>query len=158
MKAWLTAALAVAMLAGAGAVATAGGQPITGGLLGSGVITHGRATVHFSGANGVVMEWAKVAPGGSFGWHYHRRPVAVVVTAGTLTLYDGSDPACKAHAFSAGHGFVEPAGHVHVARNEGKKTVSLYALYLGVPARWRRNPTPLDVNVEAPGNCPAGVG
>lgn len=157
MKTWFAIALGLAALAGAGAVATAGGQPISGGLLGTGVLTSGSAAVQLSTTSGVVMEWAKVAPGASFGWHFHRRPVAVAVTAGTLTLYDGNDPACTARRFSAGQGFVEPANDVHVARNEGSKPVSLDVVYLGVPGNWRKNPTPLDVYVKSPGNCPASI-
>lgn len=157
MKTWFGIAFAVVVLAGGGAIATAGGPPISGGLLGTGVLTHGNATVQLSGTNGIVMEWAKVAPGASFGWHFHRRPVVVVVTAGTLTLYDGSDPACTARRYSAGQGFVEPGNHVHVARNEGTKPVSLDVVYLGVPGTWRKNPTPLDVYVKSPGNCPASI-
>jgi quercetin dioxygenase-like cupin family protein len=157
MKSWSAVALALAALTGAVAVATAGGRPISGGLLGTGVLTRGSATVQLSSTNGVVMEWAKLAPGASFGWHFHRRPVAVAVTAGTLTLYDGSDPTCTPRRFSAGEGFVEPANHVHVARNEGEKPVSLTVVYLGVPGDWRKNPTPLDAYVKSPGNCPADV-
>jgi oxalate decarboxylase/phosphoglucose isomerase-like protein (cupin superfamily) len=84
-------------------------------------------------------------------------PVAVAVSGGTLTLYDSKDPSCTATRYSAGQGFIEPANHIHIARNEGTKTVSLYAIYLGVPGQWRKNPTPLDAYVKAPGNCPASV-
>lgn len=157
MKTYLATAFAVALLAGTASFATAGAPPINGGLLGSGVLTSKTATVQLSGANGFVMEWATVAPGASFGWHFHRRPVAVAVTEGTLTLYDSADPTCSAHRYSAGQGFIEPANHVHVARNEGATTVKIYAVYLGVPANWRKNPTPLDAYVKSPGNCPADI-
>jgi quercetin dioxygenase-like cupin family protein len=157
MKACLAIVAAAMLLATGATLAPAADQPISGGLLGTGVLTTGHATVPLSGTNGFVMEWAKVAPGASFGWHFHQRPVAVVVTAGTLTLYDGSDPTCSPARYSVGQGFVEPAHHVHVARNEGTKPVSLTVVYLGVPGNWRKNPTPLDVYVKSPGNCPASV-
>ena len=32
-----------------------------------------------------------------------------------------------------GQSFVEPANHVHLARNDGTKPATVYALYLGVP-------------------------
>jgi quercetin dioxygenase-like cupin family protein len=157
MKTRLAIALAVVPLATGVSLALAGSPPITGGLVGTGVLTHKQVAVHLSGSNGFVMEWARLAPGASFGWHLHLRPVAVVVTAGTLTLYDSSDPSCKASAYSAGQGFIEPANHVHGARNEGSKPASIYAIYLGVPAAWRKNPTPLDRSVKSPGNCPANI-
>jgi quercetin dioxygenase-like cupin family protein len=157
MKRLLALAVAVAALGIGAALAAAGGPPISGGVVGSGVLTSRTTSVEFSQSKGFLMEWAKVPPGQTFGWHFHREPVAVAVTTGTLTLYDGSDPGCRASRFSAGQGFVEPANHVHIARNEGTKTVSLYAIYLGVPGEWRKNPTPLDAFVKAPGNCPASV-
>jgi len=79
----------------------------------------------------VIIVRVKVAPGGSFGWHSHRSAVAVVVMSGTLTLYDSNG--CSAKTFGRGQGFVEPANHVHLARNEGSAPVLLYATYLGSP-------------------------
>jgi quercetin dioxygenase-like cupin family protein len=157
MKSRVALVLAVAVLAGGASFAFAAGPSITGGVVASGVLTDKNTTVSLSRTSGFVMEWAKVPPGASFGWHFHRRPVAVAITAGTLTLYDATDPSCKASRFSAGQGFVEPADHVHVARNEGTKPVSLYAIYLGVPGTWRKNPTPLDAYVKSPRNCPADI-
>jgi quercetin dioxygenase-like cupin family protein len=157
MKRLLVLAVASAVLGVGAALASAGGQPISGGLVGSGVLTYTTASVELSQSKGFVMEWAKVPPGQSFGWHLHREPVAVAISVGTLTLYDAKDPNCAATRYSAGQGFVEPANHIHIARNEGTKTVSLYAIYLGVPGQWRKNPTPLDAYVKAPGNCPASV-
>lgn len=157
MKRLLVLAVAAAALGIGVALAAAGGQPISGGVVGGGVLTYKTASVELSQTKGFLMEWAKVPPGQSFGWHFHRAPVAVAVTGGTLTLYDAKDPSCTASRYSAGQGFVEPADHVHIARNEGTRTVSLYAIYIGVPGQWRKNPTPLDAYVKAPGNCPASV-
>ena len=67
----------------------------------------------------VVVAQATVPPGASFGWHYHRAAVAAVIKSGTLTLYDGADRTCTPQRYSAGQGFTEHAGHVHLARNEG---------------------------------------
>ena len=92
----------------------------------------------------------KVPPGGSFGWHSHPSAVAVAVTSGTLTLYDSRYPNCGPKRFSRGQGFVEPRAHVHLARNEGTKPVTLYATYLGVPPGAQPN-----VPASAPTNCPA---
>src|SRR5690348_5331214 len=105
MKHLLALAASAAALGLGAALATAGGQPISGGLVGTGVLTFKTASVQLSQAKGFVMEWAKVPPGQSFGWHFHREPVAVAVTVGTLTLYDGSDAGCTATRYSAGQGF-----------------------------------------------------
>jgi len=151
---------ATVMLLGAGvALASSGGQtqPITGGVLGSGQLTYGTASVTLSQARGGLMEWAKFPPGTTSGWHFHRTLVVVVVTSGTLTLYDSNDASCEPRRYSAGQGFIEPQDHVHVARNEGTRTVSIYATYIGVPAASRANPTSLDAAVKNPGNCPARI-
>jgi quercetin dioxygenase-like cupin family protein len=98
----------------------------------------------------VMVVKVEVAPGASFGWHSHPSAVAVAIAAGTLTLYDSSDPNCSPKRYSRGQGFVEPANHVHLARNEGMTPVTLYATYLGVP----RGASP---NVPAHGPmCAAG--
>src|SRR5262245_65228995 len=62
------------------------------------------------------------APGGSSGWHTHPGPSLITVTAGTVTVYDGDDPSCTPHVYSATgtNGFVDVGGgDVHLIRNEG---------------------------------------
>jgi quercetin dioxygenase-like cupin family protein len=151
-----------ALAATATAVALgAGPSPsITGGLLGTGaLIVPSSTTVHLSRSDGFVMESANLPPGATLGWHSHRTPVVVAITAGTLTLYDSSGSKCTPHRYGPEQGFVEPAHHVHMARNEGTTSVSLYATYIGVPARLRANPNNLDVNNQKrPSKCPASVG
>ncbi len=80
-----------------------------------------------------ILESYRLAPGGSFGWHVHGAPVAVVVASGTLTVFDPTVGNCKPFRVSRGMSFVEPANHIHLARNEGKTPALVYALYLGVP-------------------------
>jgi len=84
-----------------------------------------------------VVEF-RVIPGGHFGWHTHPGPVFVMVTAGTLTLYEADDPTTGVD-YAAGTGFVDPGGgHVHDARNEGNTDVKLVAFFLtpqGTPIR-----------------------
>src|SRR6058998_166779 len=59
-------------------------------------------------------------PGGSSGWHTHPGASLIVVTAGTVTAYEGDDPTCKPTLYAQGMGFVDPGGeHVHILRNEG---------------------------------------
>jgi len=89
-------------------------------------------------------------PGGSTGWHTHPGPAYIVVTQGTLTLYDGDDPTCTPHTVTAGTGFLDPGfGHVHIARNEGTTPATAIATYLNVPPGGSPR-----IDAPAPGNCP----
>jgi quercetin dioxygenase-like cupin family protein len=98
----------------------------------------------------MVLTSIRVAPGGSFGWHEHGSPVAVVVTGGTLTVFDPAVANCTPFKVSKGQSFVEPANHVHLARNDTKTPVTLYALYLGVPKTAQAN-----FGVSEPAGCNA---
>ena len=139
--------ISVAALATAG-VAYAGGQPpITAQPLAVGHVTK-PFSINVSKPGDVMFVQVKIQPGGSFGWHSHRAAVAVAVVAGTLTLYDSSDPKCVAQPKKAGQGFVEPANHVHLARNEGKTVARVMVAYLGAP-----HGKPADVPAKRPAQC-----
>lgn len=130
MKAMLLALALVAALAVA-ATSFAGG---TGGVIGKSVaVGKMQATTIEAGSGAMILEKYTILPGGNFGWHIHPAPVAVVVTGGTLTVFDPKVANCEPFKVSKGQSFVEPANHVHLARNDGRKPVTLYALYLGVP-------------------------
>jgi quercetin dioxygenase-like cupin family protein len=74
------------------------------------------------------------SPGGSTGWHTHPGHSLIIVTAGTVTAYEGDDPACTPHFYTAGMTFVDPGGdHVHLVRNEGGIEARGYAVQL-IPA------------------------
>ena len=88
-----------------------------------------------------ILESYRVAPGGSFGWHVHGAPVAVVVASGTLTVFDPDVAKCAPFKVSKGQSFVEPANHVHLARNDTATPVQVYAMYLGVPKGAEANAT-----------------
>src|SRR5439155_26234598 len=98
--------------------------------------------------------WQPGQPGGSTGWHTHPGPSLVIITAGTVTAYDGDDPACTPHVYSALPGwpnnFVDPGGgHVHLLRNEDSTAVAnTIAVQLIPEAATRR------IDEPAPGNCP----
>ncbi|SRR6266568_6362007 len=87
--------------------------------------------------------------GGDTGWHTHSGPTLIIVTAGTITHYDGDDPTCTPHVYTAGMTFVdEGGGHVHIVRNEGDVPAVAYAFRLvpsGQPGR---------IDAPDPGNCP----
>jgi quercetin dioxygenase-like cupin family protein len=88
------------------------------------------------------------APGGSTGWHSHPGHSLIIVTAGTLTDYEGHDPDCKPHVYKTGMGFVDPGGdHVHILRNEGDVEAKTIAVQL-IPADAARR-----IDVADPGNC-----
>jgi len=78
-------------------------------------------------------------PGGTTGWHTHPGHSLIIVTAGTITAYDGDDPSCTPHVYSAGMGFVDSGGdHVHVLRNEGSveaRTIAVQLLPAGATRR-----------------------
>jgi len=105
-------------------------QPIVARALAVGKM---KATTIHAKSGEMILETYTIKPGGSFGWHVHGAPVAVVVTRGTLTVFDPSVNACAPFKVGKGSSFVEPANHVHLARNDGTKPVTVYALYLGVP-------------------------
>jgi quercetin dioxygenase-like cupin family protein len=88
------------------------------------------------------------APGGSTGWHSHPGHSLIIVTAGTVTNYEGHDPACKPHVYKTGMTFVDPGGdHIHILRNEGAVEAKTIAVQF-IPANTERR-----IDVTGPGNC-----
>jgi hypothetical protein len=79
----------------------------------------------------------RIGVGGHTGWHSHPGPVFVMVTKGTLTLYQADDLDNPA-TYPAGTGFVEEIDRVHLAGNSGAVDVELTAFLLlpkGAPPR-----------------------
>ena len=88
-------------------------------------------------------------PGGTTGWHSHPGHSLITVTAGTVTEYEGADPNCTPHVYTAGMGFVDAGGdHVHIVRNEGSVVATTIAVQL-IPAGATRR-----IDAPDPGNCP----
>ena len=129
MRLKLLGSLVVGALA-LSAPSIAGAPPVVIKALGSG--TMAATTIHAK-AGAMLLDSITVKPGGSFGWHVHGAPVAVVVTAGTLTVLDPTVNGCKPFQVHKGQAFVEPANHLHLARNDGKTPAKAYALYMGLP-------------------------
>ena len=87
-------------------------------------------------------------PGGYTGWHTHPGHTLIIVTAGTVTAYEGDDPNCTPSVYTEGMGFVDPGGnHVHNIRNEGAVEARTIAVQL-IPADAVRR-----IDAEDPGNC-----
>lgn len=87
------------------------------------------------------------APGSFSGWHTHSAPVLLVIKTGALTVYDATDPDCKATVHPAGTAFFEGTTP-HNVRNEGTVAVE-YASVFFVP---KDGPTGIDA--DFPPNCP----
>jgi quercetin dioxygenase-like cupin family protein len=88
-------------------------------------------------------------PKGDTGWHSHPGHSLIIVTAGTVTAYEGSDPTCTPHVYTAGTAFVDAGGsHVHIIRNESAtdmaQTIAVQLLPAGQPRR---------IEAADPGNC-----
>lgn len=135
-------ALIASLLAAAPSIGA--GTPIVAKGLAVGTM---RATTVHAKAGAMILETIKITPGGSFGWHTHGSPVAVVVTNSTLTVFDPAIAKCAAFKVSKGQAFIEPANHVHLARNDGTTPVTVYAMYLGLPK---------GANANAPATAPSG--
>ena len=136
----VAAALVVVVGASAGAGPPIFATPLAAGTIGAPITVKVKP-------GAMLVERITVKPGGNFGWHVHGSPVAVVVTSGTLTVFDPTIGHCAPFKVSKGQAFIEPANHVHTARNDGSKPAKLYATYLGVPTAAQAN---------APAKEPAG--
>jgi quercetin dioxygenase-like cupin family protein len=100
------------------------------------------------GSSDVYVQNNVWAPGGSTGWHSHPGQSLIIVTAGTLTNYEGHDPACKPHVYKTGMAFVDPGGdHIHILRNEGAVEAKSITVQF-IPADATRR-----IDVADPGNC-----
>ena len=101
------------------------------------------------GSSDLYVEQNVLQPRGSTGWHTHPGHSMIIVTIGTVTAYDGNDPACTPHVYKQGVTFVDPGGeHVHILRNESDSPAQTIAVQL-IPAGSTRR-----IDAAAPGNCP----
>jgi quercetin dioxygenase-like cupin family protein len=89
-----------------------------------------------------------ILPGGTFGWHSHPGPSLVIVESGTATFYLAADATCTPHVVTAGSGFVDSGGDVHVVRNEGNVDLITVVVSLAPAGAMRR------IDQPNPGNCP----
>jgi quercetin dioxygenase-like cupin family protein len=100
------------------------------------------------GSSDIYVQSNVWAPGGSTGWHTHPGHSLIIITAGTVTDYEGHDPDCKPHVYKTGMAFVDPGGdHIHIVRNEGAVEAKTIAVEF-IPADAARR-----IDVADPGNC-----
>jgi hypothetical protein len=108
-----------------------------------------QAKLKTHGLSDVYVQSNLWVPGGTTGWHTHPGHSLIIVTAGTVTAYEGDDPTCTPHVYTQGMGFVDPGGdHVHVLRNEGTTDARTVAVQMIPAAAGRR------IDAPAPGYCP----
>jgi quercetin dioxygenase-like cupin family protein len=108
-----------------------------------------KVKIDTKGASDVYVVSNVIAPGGNTGWHTHLGPSLITVKSGTITAYDGDDPTCTPHVYTAGDGFVDPGdGHVHILRNEGSVPAETIAVQILPHGAVRR------VDAPDPGTCP----
>jgi len=91
---------------------------------------HAGIEIRTKGPRDLLVTAMTIDPAGTFGWHTHPGPVLVAISKGTLTVYEAHGTMCMRKTVSAGQGFVEDGGHVHMARNEGSDPVELNATFL----------------------------
>ena len=106
------------------------------------------AKIKTKGVSDLNVVQVTIQPGGTLGWHSHPGLSFVIVKSGTATFYEGDDPTCTSHTLPAGSSLFEPAGDVHIVRNEGDVplvNVVMQLLPTGAPRL---------ISEPSPGNCP----
>jgi quercetin dioxygenase-like cupin family protein len=106
-----------------------------------------KAKIKTKGVSDLHIVQVTIQPGGTIGWHSHPGLSFVIVKSGTATVYDGDDPSCTPHVLPTGSSLFEPAGDVHIVRNEGDVPLVNVVVQL-VP-----NGAPRLISEPDPGNC-----
>jgi len=108
-----------------------------------------QAMLKTRGTSDVYVQSNTWEPGGSTGWHTHPGWSLIIVTSGAVTAYDGDDPHCTPHVYTAGQSFVdEGGGHVHQIRNESATDRATGVAVQVIPSGATRTQPAAD-----PGNC-----
>lgn len=85
------------------------------------------------GENDVVVGELTIAPGGDTGWHTHPGPTLATVRDGQVAVTIlNKDGKCSTEVFSAGEGFSEGGGVVHIASTVGNTPAVLVVTLLAV--------------------------
>jgi quercetin dioxygenase-like cupin family protein len=84
------------------------------------------------------------------GWHTHPGPSLISVLEGTITAYDGDDPTCTPHLYTAGDSFIDEGGdHTHLLRNESPDVQAITVAVQLIPQGEVRR-----IDAPNPGFCP----
>lgn len=103
-----------------------------------------RVELKTSDSADVRVNSGTIEPGGYNGWHSHPGLGVVVVTAGTLTLFDAD---CMPSVYPTGTAFTEQAEHVHIAMNLGTIPAQFIAAFITPRGAAPR------IDAPDPGNC-----
>src|SRR6266498_1003596 len=106
------------------------------------------AEIETKGVSDLHVVQVTIDPGGTLGWHSHLGPSFVIVKSGAATFYEGDDPTCTPHVIPTRSSLFEPAGDVHIVRNEGSVDLVKVVVQLIPPGAPRLTSEP------SPGNCP----
>lgn len=106
-----------------------------------------KGKIETKGVSDMYVNEVTIQPGGTLGWHLHLGPSFVIVKSGTASFYEADDPTCTAHALPAGSTLFEPAGDVHIVRNEGDVPL------VNVVVQLLPTGAPRLISVPSPGNC-----
>ena len=107
-----------------------------------------KAAIKTKGVSDLHVVQVTINPGGTLGWHSHPGPSMVIVKSGTATFYQAKDRKCTPQALPTGSSLFEPAGVVHIVRNEGTEPLVNVVMQL-LPAG-----APRLISEPSPGNCP----
>jgi quercetin dioxygenase-like cupin family protein len=107
-----------------------------------------KALIKTKGLSDLHVVQVTIQPGGTLGWHSHPGPSFVIVKSGTATFYHGDDPTCTPHLIPTGSSLFEPAGNVHIVRNEGSDPL------VNVVVQLLPTGAPRLISEPSPGNCP----
>jgi len=107
-----------------------------------------KAKVESKGVTDLYVNQVTIQPGGNNGWHMHLGPSFVIVKSGSATFYEANDPTCTPLVLAAGSSHFEPAGDVHILRNESNVPLVNVVVQL-IPTG-----EPRSISVPSPGNCP----
>lgn len=107
--------------------------------------------IQTQGASDLYVQQNTWQPGGSTGWHTHPGPSLVIVTQGSVTVYEGDDATCTPHVYTADtpdNSFVDiGGGDVHLIRNDTGSIAQTTAVQLIPAGATRRQDAP------DPGTC-----
>jgi quercetin dioxygenase-like cupin family protein len=106
-----------------------------------------KAKIKTKGSSDLHVVQVTIQPGGTLGWHSHPGPSFVIVKSGTATFYHGDDPTCTPHVIPTALSLFEPAGNVHIVRNEGDVPL------VNVVVQLLPSGAPRLISEPDPGNC-----